>query len=160
MNDLSKPIADGRVSAEAMQAMADSCPFNAWLGLRVLAVGFGTVTLSARWRDEMMGAQGRKLVHGGVLAALMDATAGYAIAAAMGHASPTVDLRTDYHRIGRQADFLLEGAVIRAGRTIGTAEARIFDADRHLVASGRATFLTAQTTLHEDRASRTTSPEQ
>jgi uncharacterized protein (TIGR00369 family) len=147
MKHLPQPVSGSLLDIETIQAMADSCPFNVWLGLRVLAVGQGTVKLSARWRDEMMGAQGRKLVHGGVLAALVDATAGYAIAAARGHASPTVDLRTDYHRIARQADFVLEGAVIKTGRTIGTAEARIFDVDGHLVVSGRATFLTAQTTL-------------
>ncbi len=139
-------MSESAVSVEELQTMADRCPFNAWLGLRILSVGHGELEAAAVWRDEMMGAPERKLIHGGVLASLVDAGGDYAIATALGHASPTVDLRTDYHRIAAYGDLRISAKVVKLGKTVTTADASIFDKDGRLVASGRGVYLTSQST--------------
>ncbi|MBD0417362.1 PaaI family thioesterase [Tianweitania sp. Rool2] len=127
--------------------MADRCPFNAWLGLHIVSVGHGELELTAVWRDEMMGAPERKLIHGGVLASLIDAGGDYAVATMLGHASPTIDLRTDYHRIAAYGDLKVVGKVIKLGKTVSTADAFIYDKMGRLVASGRGVYFTSQSTL-------------
>lgn len=126
--------------------MADRCPFNKWLGLRIVEVGHGELHATSVWRDEMMGAPERKLIHGGVLASLVDAAGDYAVATMLGHASPTVDLRTDYHRVAAYGDLTLRAKVVKLGRSVSTADASVFDKDGKLVASGRGVYLTSQST--------------
>lgn len=80
-------------------------------------------------------------LHGGILATLVDLTADFAIAARIGRALPTIDLRIDYHRPVSDGEVRATGTVIKAGRTIATAEARVYDAKGSLVASGRGAYL-------------------
>ncbi|SFC27138.1 PaaI family thioesterase [Tropicimonas isoalkanivorans] len=132
-----------------LQKMADRCPFNAWLGIAIQEAVGGRLVLTARWRDEMMGAPERKLIHGGVLASLVDAAGDYAVATLLGHASPTVDLRTDYHRVAAYGTLTVTARVVKLGRTLSVAEAEVHDIEGRLAASGRAVYLTAQTTGKE-----------
>jgi len=80
-------------------------------------------------------------VHGGVLAALVDLTADQAIAAKLGHALPTIDMRADFHRRALPGRLRSRGALVRLGRTVVTADAWIFDDAGALVASGRGVYL-------------------
>jgi len=136
-----------KVSVDELQVMADRCPFNAWLGLRIVSVGKGELTLTATWRDEMQGAPERRLIHGGVLASIIDAAGDYAVATMLGHASPTVDLRVDYHRIANYGPITARARVVKLGRSVSTADASLFDKDNRLIASGRGVYLTSQSTL-------------
>ncbi|MNC80696.1 hypothetical protein D3C75_1335910 [compost metagenome] len=56
---------------------------------------------------------------------------------------PTVDLRVDYHRPAIQGDLTIRGKVVKAGKQLSVAEARIEDAQGVLLASGRGVYLTA-----------------
>ena len=134
------------LTVDEMQRMADRCPFNAWLGLRIVTVSYGELRAAAAWRDEMMGAPEKKLIHGGVLAALVDAVGDYAVATMLGYASPTVDLRTDYHRVAAYGSLTIAGTVVKLGKSVSTADASVFDKDGKLVASGRGVYLTSRST--------------
>jgi uncharacterized protein (TIGR00369 family) len=85
-----------------------------------------------------------RVVHGGVLGALIDTAADFAIAAKLGRAVPTVDLRIDYHLPARQGDLRARARIIRLGGTLAVAEAEVFDGEGRLVASGRGTYFTAE----------------
>jgi len=121
-----------------------AAPFHRWLGLKLQAASHDGVTLLMPWREEMVSDPKRRYTHGGVLAALIDLTADYAIAARLGRGVPTVDMRIDYHRAAMPGDLIAHGTVIKLGTTLSTAEARIEDRDGRLIASGRGVYFTAE----------------
>jgi uncharacterized protein (TIGR00369 family) len=127
------------LTAEAVQERLLRGPYHQWLGLQVLSVGDGEIKLSATFRDEWVVNAELGYIHGGILAALVDLTADWALVSRTGKGVPTVDLRVDYHRAAR-GDLTAIGKVIKAGRQLAVAEASVFDADGHLVASGRGVY--------------------
>lgn len=132
------------VTVDTLQALSDRCPFNAWIGFRIVAIGKGTIKVMVPWRDEMVGIPEPVTLHGGVLASIVDFTAANAIATLLGQATPTIDLRIDYHAVAKKGDLIASGRVIRLGGTLGTAEAEVHDCEGRLVASGRGCFFAAK----------------
>jgi uncharacterized protein (TIGR00369 family) len=128
---------------EQVQEMILRGPYHQWLGLKVIALSEDGIELKASWREEWVVNPQRRYTHGGVLAALVDLAADWAMVRRTGRGVPTLDLRVDYHRAAMPGDLTARGTVIRFGRQISTAEARILDQDGKLVASGRGTYLTA-----------------
>ncbi len=122
-----------------IQALIDRSPYNTWLGMRVLRADAEGVEIEAAWREEFISAPERRAVHGGVLAALVDSGVVFAVIACTDQLAATVDLRTDYHAIPAAADLRLTASVIHLGRRLSTAEAKVFDRDGRLAASGRGT---------------------
>ncbi|HYS66861.1 MAG TPA: PaaI family thioesterase [Paraburkholderia sp.] len=118
-------------------------PFHEWLGLKVIAVADGEIELTATWREEWVVNPERHYTHGGILAALVDLAADWALVSKTGRGVPTIDLRVDYHRAALPGDLRVKGKVIKFGSQISTAEAHVFDADGKLVASGRGAYSTA-----------------
>ncbi|WP_413733496.1 PaaI family thioesterase [Sodalis sp. RH21] len=116
-------------------------PYHQWLGLEVLSVGKGEIKLQARFRDEWVVNVAGGYIHGGILAALVDLTADWALVAFTGKGVPTLDLRVDYHRPAR-GDLTAVGSVIKTGKQFSSAEARVFDSEGRLVASGRGLYAT------------------
>jgi len=131
------------LTLERVQALITRGPYHQWLGLIVTALGEGTIELTARWREEWVVNPERRYTHGGVLAALVDLAADWALVTRTGRGVPTIDLRVDYHRAASPGDLKARGSVVRWGRQFSTSEAQIFDKDGQLVASGRGTYLTA-----------------
>ena len=127
-----------------IQDLVDRSPNNTWLGLRVIRADAEGVEIEAAWREEFISAPERRAVHGGVLAALVDSGAVFAVVARTGLLAATVDLRTDYHAVPISAAMRLTGQVVHQGRRISTAEARVLDRDDRLVASGRATVFSLE----------------
>ena len=132
------------LDAAGLQRVLDEAPFHRWLGVRVERVGEDAIELSVPWREEIVSNPKARSVHGGVLAALVDLAADQAIAAKLGHALPTIDLRADFHRPALPGRLKARGEVIKLGRTVVTADARVFDEAGALVASGRAVYLNQQ----------------
>ena len=56
---------------------------------------------------------------------------------------PTIDMRVDYHAVALPGDLTIKGKVVRMGSQFSVSEARIFDQQGKLLASGRGTYLTA-----------------
>jgi uncharacterized protein (TIGR00369 family) len=130
------------LTLEQVQEMILRGPYHQWLGLKVIALSEDGIELKASWREEWVVNRERRYTHGGVLAALVDLAADWAMVRRAGRGVPTLDLRVDYHRAAMPGDLTARGTVIRFGRQISTAEARILDQDGKLVASGRGTYLT------------------
>lgn len=81
---------------------------------------------------------------GGVLAALVDSGAVFAVVARTGLLAATVNLRTDDHAVPAPGAMWLTGRVVHQGRRMSTADAQVLDRDGRLVASGRATVLSLE----------------
>jgi uncharacterized protein (TIGR00369 family) len=134
------------LTLEQIQAMVTRAPFHRWLGLSVVAVSDDGIEIRAKWREEWVVNIERGYTHGGIVAALIDLAADWAMVKQTGRGVPTIDLRIDYHRPTIRSDLVAHGKVIRLSAQFSTAEARIFDLDGKLVASGRGTYLTAPPT--------------
>lgn len=131
------------ISIEEAQALLTRAPYHQWLGLKVEAVGQGEITIRATWREEWVVNPDRRYTHGGILAALIDLAADWALGVELGRGIPTVDMRVDYHRAAMPGDLICKGKVVRQGGMVSVAEASIFDLEGKLCASGRGVYLTA-----------------
>jgi uncharacterized protein (TIGR00369 family) len=131
------------LTLEQVQALITRAPFHQWLGLTVVAVGDDTIEIKAKWREEWVVNPERRYTHGGILAALIDLAADFAMIQRTGRGVPTIDMRVDYHRAAMPGDLTARGKVVRFGGQFTTAEAEIIDADGKLIATGRGTYFTA-----------------
>ena len=131
------------ITVERVQQMITRAPYHQWLGLKVVALHDDGIELTATWREEWVVNPDRRYTHGGILAAIIDVAADYAIAAQLGRPVPTIDLRVDYHKAAMPGDLIAKAKVVRAGGQYSTAEAYVYDKDGALVASGRGTYFTA-----------------
>jgi len=131
------------LTLEQVQALVTRAPYHQWLGVSVIALADDGIELKAKWREEWVVNTERGYTHGGILAALIDLAADWALVKQTGRGVPTIDLRIDYHRPAMPGDLTARGKVIRNGSQFATAEAEIFDQDGKLIASGRGTYFTA-----------------
>jgi uncharacterized protein (TIGR00369 family) len=131
------------VTLDDIQSLVTRGPYHQWLGLKVVAVADDGIEFKATWREEWVVNPDRRYTHGGILAALVDIAADWAMVRRTGRGVPTIDLRVDYHAAAMPGDLTAKGKVIRFGGQFSTAEAHVFDAAGKLLASGRGTYLTA-----------------
>lgn len=129
------------VTIESVQRLITRAPFHQWLGLEVIALHDDGIELKARWREEWVVNPDRRYTHGGILAALVDLAADWALVKRTGRGVPTVDLRVDYHAAAMPGDLTVKGRVVKAGGQLSTAEAHVYDGGGKLVASGRGVYL-------------------
>ena len=130
-------------SIEKLQQLISQGPFNKWLNFTVLKAGEDEVEVKAAWRDEWVVNLERRYTHGGILAAIVDVAADFAIAARLGRPVPTIDIRVDYHKAAMPGDLTARARVVRLCNQFSTAEAYLYDQEGALIASGRGTYFTA-----------------
>jgi len=131
-------------------------PFNRVLGLKITSLKADGVTGRIDMRPELIGHFVAQRLHGGVISAGLDATAGVAVMAAIGarhmDEAPlqrlhrfgklgTIDLRIDYLRPATGAFFELRANVMRLGSRVATARMEFLGADGTLLASGAAAYI-------------------
>src|SRR3982074_3547385 len=92
----SKPMNE-ELNPERVQGLISRAPYHQWLGLKVVAVHEDGIELTATWREEGVVNPERRSPHGGVLAALIDLAADWALVRRTGRGVPTIDMRIDYH---------------------------------------------------------------
>ena len=136
-------MSEQAIGIEKLQELITRGPFNKWLNLAVLKAGADGVEIKAAWREEWVVNPERRYTHGGILAAIIDVAADYAIAAQLGRPVPTIDIRVDYHKAAMPDDLTAKARVVRMGSQYSTAEASLYDKEGALVASGRGTYFTA-----------------
>lgn len=136
-------MSDKILTAEEVEALMTRGPFHQWLGLKVKKVEADAIELTATWREEWVVNPQHRYTHGGILAALVDLTADWALVSRTGRGVPTVDMRVDYHRPAMPGDLTARGKVVKFGGQFSVAEASVFDAEGKLLASGRGVYLTA-----------------
>lgn len=131
------------MTAEKVQELILRAPYHRWLGLTVLALHDEGIDVKATWREDWVVNVEKRYTHGGVLAALVDLTADWALVKRTGRGVPTIDMRIDYHAAAMPGDLTAKGRIVKAGNLVSTAEAHVYDTGGKLVASGRGTYYTA-----------------
>lgn len=114
--------------------------FPALLGIEVLDIRDGYCRMRLPWRFELTQPAG--VVHGGVVASLIDSVVVPAIGAgydtAMNYA--TVDLHVQYQGAVVGRDMVAEGWVTRRGRSVVFCEAEVCTDGGDVVAKGFMTY--------------------
>ena len=131
------------ITIEHVQTMITRAPYHQWLGLKVDAVLDDGIELTATWREEWVVNPDQRYTHGGVLAALIDLAADWAMIKKLGRPVPTIDLRVDFHSPALPGDLSCRGKIVKVGGQFSSSESFVFDASGKLLASGRGTYFTA-----------------
>ena len=136
-------MSEESLTVDELQQLITRGPFNRWLNFTVTRVDEEGIEVKAAWREEWVVNPDRRYTHGGILSAIIDVAADYAIAAQLGRPVPTIDMRVDFHKPAMPGDLTARASVVRLGSQFSTAEASIYDKEGALVASGRGTYFTA-----------------
>lgn len=131
-------------------------PFNQLLGLQLVSLDKELATVSFQQNHSLIGNVAQEILHGGVIAAAMDVTAGivsvyHALSrleiisdlmlrqklARMG----TVDLKVDYLRPGEGKKFLVSASLLRAGNKLAVTRIELVNDQSKLLAAGSSTYL-------------------
>jgi uncharacterized protein (TIGR00369 family) len=132
--ELLQAIIDGRVPSPTISRT---------LGFRLVEVAPGRAVFEGETGPHLLNPLGS--VHGGVALTLIDSAAGCAV-------HTELDARVGYATVETKVNFTrpiapdggtvrCEGQVVTRGRQIATAEARLFSADRKILAHGTSTLI-------------------
>jgi len=116
-------------------------PFAKLLGIKLDSVEPGDATLSLQIRDDFK--QNAGVVHGGVIASLIDSATAFAIIPLLNHdeRTTTVDLTISYLRPLTAGSMVARGKVLRAGTRLIVVSAELFDDGRNLAATALRTYV-------------------
>ncbi|HMK78062.1 MAG TPA: thioesterase family protein [Xanthobacteraceae bacterium] len=139
--------------ARLRQVFEETVAFNRVLGLKVESLDPDAPKLRFDMRPELIGNPRRQILHGGVISAVLDVAAGFAIHLAVGKnrdaelhegqlpSIGTIDLRVDYLRPGRGKYFIATGRVVRLGNRVAVAHMELVNDAGELIATGGAAYM-------------------
>jgi acyl-CoA thioesterase len=124
-----------------MEEYFESMPFLELLGIENAIVEDGTAEFHVPYDDDITN---HTVVHGGVMATLVDASVAGAIhsdaEAPLDDLEPlTIDMTVNYHAPVTEGEIVAKAELVNRGGTIAVGEAEITN-DGELVASGTATY--------------------
>jgi uncharacterized protein (TIGR00369 family) len=133
---------DPGIDVEKVGRVMLAAPQSSALGLRLLSIAPGGVTLEAPWREDLVGDPERGIIAGGVVTTLIDHACAVTIASVKRGGAPTLDLRIDYMRAAAPgAGVACEARCYKLTRTIAFVRATAWDIDwNDPVATALATF--------------------
>ncbi len=126
---------------EKLRTVLSSVPFAKLLGIELAAAERGAVKLRLQVRPDLR--QNRGVLHGGVIASLIDTATAFAIVSQLTEPEKftTVDLTVNYLRPLKEGSVTAAARVIRAGRRLLTVTAEVFDEAGNLVAVALSTYI-------------------
>ena len=119
-------------------------PFAKLLGITVDSIELGQATLSLLIRDEFK--QNAGIVHGGVIASLIDSATAFAILPLLkpDERTSTIDLTISYLRPLISGSMVATANVRRDGRRVVVVSADLTDGDGNLAATALSTYIKLQ----------------
>ena len=131
-------------------------PFNRVLGITVTSVNSGGATMVFSMGEDLIGNVFHRMLHGGVISAVLDAVGGLTASASLVERAAglsdekvkamftrvgTIDLRVDYLRPGRGERFSASGRIMRSGRKVAVVRMEMHADEDLLVAVGTGTYM-------------------
>ena len=144
-----------RVQAAITALFEEHISFNKLLGLKVQSLAADDLRVGFDMQPQWVGHFSSGRLHGGVTAAVLDATCGLALMAALAerHNSDnaaqvltriqrmgTIDLRVDYLRAGVGKRFVVSSNIVRLGGHISAIQASMRNEEGLLIATGAAAY--------------------
>ena len=142
---------DDLTIVEDLRRRIAASPFHAGFGISVEHAAAGEVRLGWEAQPDHRNLQG--LVHGGILATLVDIAMGLAVRTVVGptRRHVTIDLNVQYLRPARPGRLEALGSVVRVGSHVGFAEGSVMDAAGRLLIRASGTYsVTEDHTIAED----------
>ena len=135
----------------AVRKRFGSSRFARWMGLSLVALGDGTSEVRLDLEPHHFNPGG--IVHGGVLATLLDGCIGLALRTKLGMEKDhvTVDLNVQYISAMRAGALIGHGKAVRVGDRVSHGEAEVTSEDGRLIAKGSATFLVIPARRRDER---------
>ena len=131
-------------------------PFNQALGLELMRLDADYAEISFNNKSMLVGNQAQQILHGGVIASVLDVAAGMVCVsnALTRHESiseadlrqrlsrmGTIDMRVDYLRPGRGERFTATSSLLRAGNKVAVARVELHNQQGDYIATATATYL-------------------
>ena len=131
-------------------------PFNRALGLELQRFEADYAELVFDSKEMLVGNAHQKILHGGVIASVLDVCAGLVCvgSALLRHDEitqeellarlskmGTIDMRVDYLRPGRGERFVASGSLLRAGNKVAVARVELHNESNLHIASTTATYM-------------------
>ncbi|MFZ6691966.1 thioesterase family protein [Undibacterium sp. SXout20W] len=138
------------------QVLEDKIPFCHLLGIKVESLDPQHPQLRIDMREELLGNFAQGMLHGGVIASVLDSVAGIAILLKMTAENPkedafsqlrefglmsTIDLRIDYLMPGKGASFIANAEVTRLGKRVANVLMDLRNEKGDRIATGAAAFM-------------------
>ncbi|GAA0856383.1 thioesterase family protein [Aliiglaciecola litoralis] len=159
-NDLNTtvPLSTEALSEHVTQLFSQHMPFNQLLGLQINKISHDKVEIRMPWNDKLMGNPIKKILHGGVTAAILDTVGGLmAILYATKDIDNisidefrktlpnvgTIDMRVDYLRPGKGEEFIATAEVIRKGKKVAVCRMELHNEAGVHIAFGTGTYMIA-----------------
>lgn len=124
----------------------EGTPHAKFLGMKFVSIDLGRATLSLPYKEELIGFAKTKVLHGGVLTALLDHASGLAAISSLKdmQAVATLDLRIDYMRAATPGETVIaEAHAYKTTRHIAFVRAVAHQGDiDNPVATSQASFMT------------------
>lgn len=130
--------------------LINSSPFFSFMGIKLNEFRYGEAFLELEIKENYIQLHG--VVHGGVLAAMIDAAGALAAVTLIEGPSSatTIEMKINYLSSAKKGKLIAHGHCIKLGKTIGVSEATISDANKKIIAHGIVTImLTPALTLQE-----------
>jgi len=130
-----------------------SSEFARWMGITLVSIDEGESELRLDLEKHHLNPGG--IVHGGVLATLLDASIGLALRSKLGMTTDHVTIELDVHYLSPARTGILvgRGRAVRVGSRVSYGEAELFADDGRVVAKGTATFLIVEPSLRSQKDS-------
>lgn len=124
---------------KANSVIWESEPLMAFIGYRITEVSQGRACAEFGHGRNVQRLGG--VLHGGVIAAVLDETLGMAVLTVNDGADQvTVELKVNFLEVGREGPYRVCGQVIRRGRRLVAAEGEVRDASGRLIAKALGTW--------------------
>jgi uncharacterized protein (TIGR00369 family) len=127
---------------ERLIDVINNSPYFELLSMRVREIGVGYSLVEIDFGEKHL--QPFRIVHGGVLASLIESATSWAIFYGVEDENAgltTVDLKLNYLAPAISGKAIAEGRQIKLGKTLGYAEAKVTDVTGKLLAHGTSTLM-------------------
>lgn len=124
-----------------LKNVVNTSPYPTHMSMQLAAIDFDTALIEMALGHKHLQPYG--IVHGGVLATLIDTSTFWAAYLRIPEEAGLVniDLKLNYLKPVQAGKLSAEGQCIKAGRSISYAEAKILDEDRKMIAHGTSTLM-------------------
>ncbi|WP_210114653.1 thioesterase family protein [Pseudoalteromonas sp. KS88] len=134
----------------------EQMPFNQFLQISVKSLDAEQAQITFPWQDVFIGNPSQKILHGGVISAVLDNVGGMLAAASIIDKLEeidmlsiqkklstlgTIDLRTDYLRPGKGDEFTASAKLIRSGNKVCVCRMELHNELGVQIAFGTGTYL-------------------
>lgn len=126
---------------KALAILVNRCPYFSLLSMEIKDLQWGTCLLEVKLEEKHLQPFG--MVHGGVLASVVDSAAFWAVFPQVekGMGLTTVEMKLNYLAPAQKGKLVAQGRCIKMGKTLALGETHVRNGEGALVAHGTATMM-------------------